>query len=103
NWKLPEEFATLIERHPNLYELLSVDPPQRDAACVALASLLPACRDEQWTERDEFLDGLTRLSPQATEKIEEILAEADSTFAEFAPTMKIAIPDYSLIQWYSAQ
>ncbi|MCC7338787.1 MAG: HDOD domain-containing protein [Pirellulaceae bacterium] len=103
NWKLPEEFATLIERHPNLDELLDVDPPQRDAACVALASLLPACRDEQWTERDEFLAGLTRLAPQATEKIEEILAEADATFAEFAPIMKLAIPERSLTEWFLAE
>ncbi len=101
NWKLPEEFATLIERHPNLDELLDIDPPQLDAACVALASLLPACRDDEWTERDEFLAGLTRLSSQAPEKIEAILAEADATFAEFAPTMKLAIPDRSLTQWYS--
>ena len=70
---------------------------------MALASLLPACRDQQWTERDEFLAGLTRLSPQAAGKIEEILAEADGTFAEFAPIMKLAIPECSLVQWYTAE
>lgn len=102
NWRLPEEFATLIERHPDLNALLDNDPPQRDAACVALASLLPACQDSQWTERDEFLAGFMKLSCKADLKIEDILTEADSSFVEFAPVLKLAIPDTSLSQWFAA-
>ena len=102
NWRLPEEFATLIERHPDLNALLDNDPPQRDAACVALASLLPACQDSQWTERDEFLAGLAKLKCKADLKVEDILAEADASFVEFAPVLKLAIPDTSLSQWFEA-
>lgn len=103
NWRLPEEFAVLIERHPNLDELLDTNPPQRDAACVALASLLPACQDTEWSERDEFLAGLLRLNPQGVEKVESILLEADITFGEFAPIMKLAIPERSLTQWFAGE
>lgn len=102
NWRLPEEFATLIERHPDLNALLGSDPPQRDAACVALASLLPACQDGKWTERDEFLAGLAKLKLKDGSNIEAILAEADTGFAEFAPVLKLAIPEKSLSQWYAA-
>ncbi len=103
NWRLPEEFAKLIERHPNLDELLSGSPVREDAACVALAAMLPACQDEQWEERGEFQAGLLRLAPTANASLECILAEADATFAEFAPIMKLPVPDRSLTQWYSQQ
>ncbi len=99
NWRLPEEFAILIERHPNLDELLCCEPPKFDAACVALASLLPSCQDEQWDEKSEFLAGLSRVGSAAAVSLESLLAEADATFEEFAPIMKLAIPDRSLIQW----
>lgn len=103
NWRLPEEFATLIERHPNLNQLLSANPPKLDAACVALAALLPACQDTDWDERSEFEAGWQRLAKKSTESTEKIIAEADATFAEFAPIMKLPIPDRTLTQWFEAK
>lgn len=103
NWRLPEEFATLIERHPNLNQLLSSNPPKLDAACVALASLLPACRDSDWDERSEFEAGWLKLVNKSTVSAEKIIAEADATFAEFAPIMKLPIPERSLTQWFEAK
>lgn len=102
NWRLPEEFATLIERHPNLDQLLSSNPPKLDAACVALASLLPACQDSDWDERSEFEAGWQILASKSIESAEKIIAEADETFAEFAPIMKLPIPERSLTQWFEA-
>lgn len=102
NWRLPEEFATLIERHPDLNALLSTNPPQRDAACVALASLLPSCQDSTWTEREEFLAGLAKLKLGDAQKLVNLLTEADTSFAEFAPVLKLAIPETSLSQWNAA-
>jgi HD-like signal output (HDOD) protein len=99
NWRLPEEFAVLIERHPNLDELLSGNPPMKDAACVALAALLPSCQDSEWQEREDFLSGLKRLAGSGFSSLEAIIAEADTTFAEFAPVMKLPIPERSLLDW----
>lgn len=100
NWRLPEEFAALIERHPNLDDLLHATPAKRDAACVAIAALLPACQDSCWDERCEFEAGWKQLVPGGSDSIEKIIAEADATFAEFAPIMKLPIPDRSLVQWF---
>jgi len=100
NWRLPEEFATLIERHPNLDDLLRTTPAKRDAACVAIAALLPACQDSSWDERCEFEAGWKQLVPGGSDSIEKVIAEADATFAEFAPIMKLPIPDRSLVQWF---
>lgn len=98
NWRLPEEFAVLIERHPNLDALLNHQPPQRDAAAVALASLLPSCRDQQWEERNEFLVGCDRLLGNEATQLAEIATEVDASFEEFAPLLKLPVPERSLSQ-----
>ncbi len=99
NWRLPEEFAVLIERHPNLDSLLGATPPLRDAATVALAALLPSCRDEHWDERAEFLAGWERLLPGSNTLLADLLQEVDSSFDEFAPILKLPVPERSLSQW----
>jgi HD-like signal output (HDOD) protein len=101
NWRLPEEFAVLIERHPNLPELLNANPPLIDAACVALASLLPSCRDDVWADAKEFLGGLQKLLPQTPEQHSNLLSECDASFNEFAPIMKLSTPSISLVDWFS--
>ncbi len=103
NWRLPEEFAVLIERHPNLNELLSVSPPVVDAACVALAALLPSCQDDQWSDWNEFCTGLQQIAPSTNYQIQALLAESDASFEEFAPIMKLALPSKSLQDWFKQQ
>ena len=102
NWCLPEEFAKLIERHPRFRELISSTPPMHDAACVALASLLPSCRESDWQERDQFLSGLQQLTASGYDSIATILGQTDETFEEFAPVMNLPVPKQTLADWYSA-
>ncbi|QDV22195.1 HDOD domain-containing protein [Aureliella helgolandensis] len=99
SWGLPEVFATLIERHSNFEVLVDSKPPALDAACVALAALLPSCQDEQWSEHPEFLRGLKRLSASSYDSLRTIIADTDKVFAEFAPVMKLPVPDRSLSDW----
>jgi len=102
NWRLPEEFAVLIERHPALDDLLEGDRPRIDAACVALASLLPSCRDEEWSDESEFLIGMDRVVQARTIDLAELLAEVDKSFEDFAPVLQVAIPEKSLTDWLTA-
>ncbi len=99
NWRLPEEFAVLIERHPALDELLDSPTPRIDAACVALASLLPSCRDDSWHEEEEFTSGLERVTATRSIDLPRLLLEVDKSFEEFAPVLKVQIPDKSLSDW----
>ena len=99
NWKLPEEFASIIERHTEFSDLMNAEPRRLDAACVALASLLPACKDDQWEERDSFVEGLTQLLPANSGSILDLLKEADKSFDEFAPLMNLPVPERSLVNW----
>ncbi len=103
NWRLPEEFSILIERHPALDELLDSTPPRKDAACIALASLLPSCKDEEWTERQEFMNGLERLSGKIEVNVAEVVEEVDKSFEEFAPVLQVPTPEKSLANWFEEQ
>jgi HD-like signal output (HDOD) protein len=99
NWRLPEEFAVLIERHPNVDDLLDGDKPLLDAACVAVASLLPSCRDQNWEEQAEFMDAFERVTETRTVDLDELVAQVDTSFEEFAPILKLPVPEQSLSDW----
>ncbi len=99
NWRLPEEFAVLIERHPDLQSLMGSTPPRIDAACVAVASLLPACRDDDWEEEAAFLAGIEQISQGQSFDLLPMIAKVDESFEEFAPILKIGVPAKSLSDW----
>jgi HD-like signal output (HDOD) protein len=103
SWHLPEEFAVLIERHPSLEELLGCNPPKLDASCVALAALLPACKDEDWSELNEFISGLEKLAPGSSDRLSEFLELTDKQFTDFAPMLKLPCPPTSLVAAMKAQ
>jgi HD-like signal output (HDOD) protein len=102
NWRLPEEFSVLIERHPNVDELLDGNPCQRDAACVAIASLLPACKDSAWDEQEEFEHAFDRIVGDRPVELKDMITKVDSSFAEFAPILKLAVPNQTLQGWLNA-
>ena len=103
NWRLPEEFSVLIERHPNVDELLDGNSRQRDAACVAIASLLPACKDSHWGEQEEFEDAFNRILGDRPVDLDELITKVDVSFSEFAPILQLPIPERSLADWLSAE
>jgi len=103
NWRLPEEFAILIERHPNVDELLSGANARIDAACVAIASLLPSCRDESWEEQDGFMDALDKITGTISIDLDDMMKAVDDSFAEFSPIMKLSVPERSLTDWINLE
>ena len=96
-WSLPAEFVALIAQHTQLQDLLG-DDADRGAACVALASLLPSCSDEQWRERDEFVAAFLKISGQSESELNELFAKVDEATAEFAPLLKLPTPKISLVE-----
>ncbi len=98
-WNLPDSFAELIEHHTNLPRLLAAGSSKRGPACVAIASMLPSCRDENWDENCDFTKGLKQLASDVD--LKALADETDKQTAEFAPLLKLPNPKRSLVDWIS--
>jgi HD-like signal output (HDOD) protein len=94
-WSLPEEFAQLIEAHTQLDQYLVEGCKDQGKVSVALSALLPAAHDDEWFERQKFLAAFDKLSG-GRRPIDEIFAQIDQEFTEFAPVLKLATPGKSL-------
>ncbi|MEM8670838.1 MAG: HDOD domain-containing protein [Planctomycetota bacterium] len=97
-WNLPPEFVTLIAKHTHLEELIENDG-DKGSACVALASLLPSCSEDEWREREEFMSGFGRVSGFSDSELNEIFVQVDESTAEFAPVLKLPVPKVSLCDY----
>ena len=98
-WNLPSEFVNLIARHTQLNELLKGGELQRDGACVALASMLPSCRDDTWDEQAEFAEGFRRLAGRDLAEEQSMFSEVDQQTQEFAPMLKLPTPKKKLVEY----
>lgn len=98
SWSLPEEFSRLIAAHVDLDAARAKFSSDPGAFCVALSALLPAAADEAWHDRDEFISAFLAARPAGPE-IDDVLAQTDAQFAEFAPVLKVSAPARSLVDW----
>ena len=99
-WHLPSDFAKLIERHPSVDELLNASIDEIDCACVAVAALLPACTDNEWTEQHDFFHGVSRVSAAHHIDFTGLFLGVDKDFEEFAPLLGLPLPKKSLADWF---
>ncbi len=98
-WSLPEEFATLIEAHCHLEELVAAEEKIPGKLAVALSALLPAASDKEWHDRERFLAAFNQLTAGKRTTAPRFLAEVDKAFAEFAPVLRLATPAKTLAQY----
>lgn len=102
-WKLPEEFANLIESHTSLDQLLASGSKEGGKLAVALSALLPAANDKQWAEREKFIAAFDQIAAGKGKTPADLLGTTDKEFAEFAPILKIATPAQSLLQCFEGE
>jgi HD-like signal output (HDOD) protein len=99
-WKMPDDFAALLENHTSVDELLSAATAKPDQIAVAISALLPSISDERWSECAHFDAVYNRVRPARGPTLPELLAQIDQEFVEFAPVLKLAAPTKSLVAWY---
>ena len=75
---------------------------RRYDATLALSSMLPPTIDEEWCEREAFLDAFVRVAPANAPTAVEFLEMVDTEFEEFAPVLKLAVPAKPLTEWLQA-
>ncbi len=99
SWSLPEEFATLIESHCKLDELVAAGDKFPGKLAVALSALLPAASDKDWKDRERFLVTFNKLAAGKKSTAPRFLAEVDKDFGEFAPVLRLSAPTKTLVQF----
>ncbi|MDY0170491.1 MAG: HDOD domain-containing protein [Thermoguttaceae bacterium] len=100
NWRLPEAFASLIEAHLDIDRLSTSADKSPGKLAVALSALLPATSEEGWPECPLFEREYQAVCPPQAPAIVELLNQIDAEFAEFAPILRINMPECSLAGTY---
>ena len=99
-WKMPDDFAALLENHTSVDRLIASGSSKPDALAVALSALLPSMSDQRWSECPQFEAAYSRLRPANGLTLVEMLAKVDQDFIDFAPVLKLAAPAKTLTAWY---
>ena len=100
SWHLPEAFASLIESHGSLDKHLENPAQRRAALAVSLSALLPTTVDDEWFDREQFLEAYTQCAPPSGAPAPAFFKAIDNEFAEFAPVLKLAAPAKPLAEWF---
>jgi len=99
-WKMPDDFAALLEKHTSMETLIASGNAKPDALAVALSALLPSMSDDRWSECPQFEAAYLHLRPTNGPTLVEMLARVDQDFIDFAPVLKLAAPAKTLTTWY---
>jgi len=96
HWMLPDEFACIVEKHHLIDEM---DPQQDEtpnAFIVALSSLLPSVAQEDWGEKEAFVENFLTFKEISESDIEPVFGNVDEEIGEFAQILRIAPPKVGL-------
>ena len=92
NWRLPDEFARLIETHCEIDRLVADGCKDVGRLAVAIAALLPAAADHEWSERERFLSLFSQTAEGKGKTALDVLTQIDKDYADFAPVLRVANP-----------
>ena len=95
-WNLPETFAKLIEDHLDIERWSQHPDSEPERLAVSLSALLPTTGDSDWAESQIFERYYQKIKPASALAIEDLLVETDREFAEFAPVLKLNVPEETL-------
>ncbi len=99
-WNLPDDFAQLIEMHPDIDKIAGQPGQAADKVAVILSALLPTVADPIWTEFQQLELHFEKIVPAGSRTLEELLGQIDQEFDQFAPVMKLTSPAKSLVECY---
>ncbi|NND97992.1 MAG: HDOD domain-containing protein [Pirellulaceae bacterium] len=100
-WHLPDRFVDLVGQHTRMDGIVDGGAETHGNMCVALASLLPSCRDGDWDdeEREQFIDGYERLTRKPFESLRDLFVQVDRESNEFAPLLRLPPPQRELADY----
>jgi HD-like signal output (HDOD) protein len=99
-WNLPESFAELIAVHATDPAGVARLGAKAVRAAVALSARLPASPDPLWVEYPVLESGYRQLAPPGSPTVLELLGQIDAQMTEFAPLLKLTVPNKTLVDAY---
>ena len=101
-WSLPEQFVNFIESHSEVTTLLDQETrPSIGVLSVGISALLPSTADSEWHEREVFKESLKKVNLEVEPL--ELLSRVDTDYTEFAPMLKLAVPERSLVECFDPE
>ena len=99
-WRLPEEFAVLVENHIKGCPKPGEEPLHPFQMAVNLSALLPSSADRGWAECGEFEQTFQQCGLGNGPSLMDLLIQTDAEYEEFAPVLKLHKPARSLFDYY---
>lgn len=99
NWSLPDEFARLIETHCEIDRLVNEQCQDIGRLAVAIAALLPAAADQDWSEQERFVSLFNQMTQGKGKSAIDVLKQIDKDYADFAPVLRVANPARALADY----
>ncbi len=100
-WNLPDDFALLLENHQAIDLWVSQADSEPGKLAVALSAMLPTTADPTWEECEAFEGHYRQVAPAGSPSAVELLEQTDREFTEFAPVLKLATPNKSLLDSFN--
>lgn len=102
HWKLPPKFGELVQSHIDIEELIAEADVDKGKLAVALSSLVPSESDQGWYDRDLLDTSCQQLGIETGPDLENLLANVDAAFNQFAQSLNISKNVRSLAGQYTS-
>jgi len=96
SWKIPDDLSILLAKHTEIDPYVEHPADNPEQLVVSLSALLPSVALNRWHEEDKLRHYMLMLFPTQPTLMEDVFAQVDREFAQFATVLQISQPKISL-------
>jgi len=96
SWKIPEDLRKLLANHTKIEPYVERPTDNPEQLVVSLSALLPSVSSSRWYEEGKLRYHMNMVFPTQTTLLEDIFAQVDQEYDQFASVLQISKPKTSL-------
>ena len=96
SWKIPQDLRTLLANHTKIEPYIERPTDNPEQLVVSLSALLPRVSLNRWYEEDKLRYYMNMVFPTQPALLEDIFAQVDQEFDQFASVLQISKPKTTL-------
>ena len=97
SWKIPEDLRALLANHTKIDPYVERPADNPEQLVVSLSALLPTIVSNRWHEENQLRHYMNLVFPTQPTLMEDIFAQVDQEFDNFATVLQISKPKTSLM------